>query len=223
MSESAVQLDFSDEASLVRLSRVSERAAIRSEFDRMPQAMRVMVSSLTNEWYTPPVYVEAARSVLGEIDLDPASSIVAQRWVRAKHFYARPLNGWRLPWFGRVWLNPPYGKTARTSNQELWLQRLALEFSTGSVRAGIALCNSALGYDWYEQLYEIWPVCHAVKRIKFIRPDGSDEGEAKRGSSFFYFGMEPERFRSVFRQFGRVHIPEGYLDRIYSVRADEAY
>jgi hypothetical protein len=39
-----------------------------------------------NEWYTPKQYIEAARKVLGEIDLDPATSEKAQETIGAKCF-----------------------------------------------------------------------------------------------------------------------------------------
>jgi hypothetical protein len=39
------------------------------------------------EWYTKPAYIEAARRVLGGIDLDPASCDLAQQTVKATAFY----------------------------------------------------------------------------------------------------------------------------------------
>jgi hypothetical protein len=62
------------------------------------------------EWYTPPKYIELARAVLGEIDLDPASSEKAQEAVRAKRYFTAADQGLRHEWRGRVWLNPPYAQ-----------------------------------------------------------------------------------------------------------------
>ena len=42
--------------------------------------------------YTPE-YIEAARIVLGSIDLDPASSDIANQLVRAKKYYTIADNG----------------------------------------------------------------------------------------------------------------------------------
>ena len=66
------------------------------------------------EWYTPSEYVEAARRVMGEIDLDPASSELAQETVRASSYYTKDDDGLVSEWSGRVWLNPPYSH-AQTS------------------------------------------------------------------------------------------------------------
>ena len=60
------------------------------------------------EWFTPPEIVEAARRVLGEIDLDPASTREANIVIKAKVFYTRHDDGLTKPWKGRVWMNPPY-------------------------------------------------------------------------------------------------------------------
>lgn len=58
----------------------------------------------TNEWLTPPEVL----AKLGPFDLDPCSP-VNRPWDTAKTHYTILDNGLVKPWFGRVWLNPPYG------------------------------------------------------------------------------------------------------------------
>jgi hypothetical protein len=60
------------------------------------------------EWYTPPNIIEAARTVLGNIDLDPASCVEAQKYVQARCYFTPKEDGLSKKWKGRVWLNPPY-------------------------------------------------------------------------------------------------------------------
>ncbi len=48
---------------------------------------------------------------LGEFDLDPCSPIT-RPWDTAHHHYTVIEDGLKMPWFGRVWCNPPYGEAA---------------------------------------------------------------------------------------------------------------
>lgn len=76
----------------------------------MPKAAHTLIhSSESKEWYTPAAPVEIARAVMGGIDCDPASCEEANRTIRAGTYYTRETNGLTSPWFGRVWLNCPYG------------------------------------------------------------------------------------------------------------------
>lgn len=75
----------------------------------------------TVEWMTPP---EIIRS-LGDFDLDPCSPL-NRPWDTAAHHFTQHDNGLLQEWFGRVWLNPPYGQqTGR------WMARLA-DHGTGT-------------------------------------------------------------------------------------------
>lgn len=69
-------------------------------------------SSASFEHFTPPEYVEVARTVLEGIDLDPAScSLADEAIVHAREFYSleNGENGFLKPWYGRVFVNPPGG------------------------------------------------------------------------------------------------------------------
>ncbi|MGL6348499.1 MAG: hypothetical protein ACRC2U_01310, partial [Aeromonas sp.] len=47
---------------------------------------------------TPPSVIEAAHNVMGDIDLDPASTKEFNRVVKAAQFYTREANGFRQDW-----------------------------------------------------------------------------------------------------------------------------
>lgn len=163
------------------------------------------------EYFTPPEFVEAARSVMGEIDLDPASCDEAQQTVGAGTYYTKDTDGLSQPWHGRVWLNPPYSKTGARSNQEIWSRRLADEYKAGSVTEAVLLVKAALGYNWFEELWYDWPVCFVKTRLSFIRENGDDSGQSKMGTALMYFGENVDAFTDVFREFGRVILPtDGY-------------
>lgn len=62
--------------------------------------------SASDQWLTPPAILEALGGA-DSFDLDPAS-LPDRPWPTAKAHYTEADNGLMLPWFGRVWLNPPY-------------------------------------------------------------------------------------------------------------------
>jgi len=75
------------------------------------------LNTLNNdEWLTPPEIIKS----LGSFDLDPCSPI-KRPWDTAKNHYSLNNNGLLQNWFGRIWLNPPYGREL-----EAWLNRMAL-------------------------------------------------------------------------------------------------
>jgi hypothetical protein len=60
-----------------------------------------------DEWLTPPHIINA----LGKFDLDPCAP-VNRPWPTAATHYTKEDNGLSLPWHGRVWCNPPFGREA---------------------------------------------------------------------------------------------------------------
>ena len=70
---------------------------------------------IKDEWLTPPGIIDS----LGFFDLDPCSPSI-RPWDTALKHYTKEDNGLKQEWFGRVWCNPPYGKSTFK-----WIDKLA--------------------------------------------------------------------------------------------------
>lgn len=173
-------------------------------------ALRVLNSSDSNEWYTPAEYVDAAREVMGAIDLDPASCAAANVTVRAATYYTQADDGLARPWHGRVWCNPPYGRNDKhKSNQDVWTSAAIAKVRSGEIREACILVNSRTGDQWFQKLWE-WPICYVAGRIPFAPGESAKGGDSPVVSSVIVYvgAANADRFREVFARFGRVVMPD---------------
>jgi phage N-6-adenine-methyltransferase len=148
-----------------------------------------------NECYTPSQFLDAARAVLGSFDLDPASSEAAQRVVKAERFYTKEDDGLTKPWYGRVWLNPPYGRLLMTR----FVAKLLDELQAGNVSSAIMLAHSFTDTTWWQASYsQCDAACFPRGRLRF---EGVPTTSAW-GHSFLYYGPDRQKFVTRFSLFG---------------------
>lgn len=129
----------------------------------------------TSEWWTPPHVFEA----LGlRFDLDPCAPPVPNApWIPAERRYTS--EGLERRWFGRVWLNPPYGKEAGA-----WVRRLAEHGE------GVALVFSRTDVAWWHAAVPAAEaVCFIQGRLTFIAGAGqSAPGNSGGPSALIAYG-----------------------------------
>lgn len=102
--------------------------------------------SQTVDWLTPPEWIDA----LGGFDLDPCVA-ETMPWPTAPVMWSKTDDGLSKSWFGRVWLNPPYGPPKIIAP---WMKRMA------DHRNGIALIFARTETRcWFDY---IWPVATGV-------------------------------------------------------------
>lgn len=128
----------------------------------------------TIEWLTPPLLVKK----LGKFDLDPCVPINPP-FVHAITNYTIEEDGLKKEWFGRVYLNPPYGK-----GMEKWIEKLK---NHGN---GIALIFARTETQCF--FNHIWDFADAVLfvkgRIKFYDINGIQKGTPGSPSIFIAYG-----------------------------------
>lgn len=165
-----------------------------------------LTTSKDNEWYTPGRYVDAARMVMGGIDLDPASCEKANRVVRAAKYYTKEDNGLQQPWYGRVWMNAPYGRTTLQgqimSLQKAFAEKLLREYLSGRINQAVMLSLGNPNSTWFQPFFD-YPVCNFRGTLHFKRPDGST-GTFGFPLAFVYLGPHEDRFIDTFSKFGRI-------------------
>lgn len=160
----------------------------------------VAYNSGENEWYTPPDYIEAARAVMGGIDLDPASSHEANSCVRAATYYTRHDNGLERPWFGRVWMNPPYS----SDRIGKFCARLCDAYRDGQIEQALVLVNNGTETAWFQDVAALASaICFPARRVRFWEPGGA-VSQPLQGQAVIYLGDNVSAFRDTFAGFGLV-------------------
>lgn len=111
-----------------------------------------------------------------EFDLDPAHP-PGPSAVPAYNTYSS--EGLERPWFGFVWLNPPFGGR---NALEPWLDKF---FDHGQ---GIALTPDRTSAPWFRKA---WGRAHRVlflPKVRFLRPDGTPGVSPPNGTALWAAG-----------------------------------
>ena len=154
-----------------------------------------------DEWYTPSTIIESARTLMGGIDIDPASCAAAQKSIRAGAYLTKEDDALRndIRWAGRMWLNPPYSIPLIT----LFVDKAISEYEAGNVTEAVILTNNSSDTVWFHALLSRFPACFTRGRVKFWRPNHDAFG-ARQGQTIFYMGDNVDGFIAEFGTHGQV-------------------
>lgn len=162
-------------------------------------APHVANNSGENEWYSPAHIIEAARAVMGAIDVDPASSEIANRTVKADEFFTKDQDGLTKEWTGNVWLNPPYAQPL----VDRFIAKLINEVDAGNITSAIVLVNNATETKWFQCLANVaTAICFPSRRIRFDSPQDKQSRSPLQGQSIIYLGDDIKAFVSAFHTMG---------------------
>jgi hypothetical protein len=144
-----------------------------------------------DRWLTPMPIIDAITVDIGlpPFDLDPCGA--PDHFTAARRYILEDGDdGLRDPWYGRVWMNPPYG---RMKNR--WLHRFVSQYKLGNITGGTILIP--YNPDEVEAFHELmYPMCDALMayrhRINFVsRDDKTGKGMVSvNASALIAFGQQ---------------------------------
>lgn len=169
----------------------------------MNNAQLINQTSGEVEIYTPGRIVEAARKALGGIiELDPASSGVANRTVMALKIFTKDNDGLSMEWRAEtVWMNHPFSRKENST----WINKLIREFLRGNVGSACCITFASTSEGWFRPLME-FPQCFLSPRTNYVLPDGTVYRGVTKGSVVTYMGRDLDKFKEAFAGMGKVKV-----------------
>ena len=187
-----------------RIPEIVRKAIMENDFPTRKALLttpNVHVSNNTGnyEWYTPKSIMILVRKLFYKIDLDPASSDIANRLVQAETYYTIKENGLNQPWFGKVWMNPPYSQPL----VQQFCNLLVEKFKQKEIDEACVLVNNATETAFYQNMLQYCrAVCFIKSRVKFVDQNGESTGAPLQGQTILYFGENEKLFGMIFSEIG---------------------
>ena len=180
-------------------------------FVNIVEGSRLEIHGVT-QWETPDEYLEAARELMGDIDIDPCTTERAQERIKASVYYTKDTNGLDKSWVGRLWLNAPYD----VGIIEQFMERAVDQYHIGNIIEGLILTHTNNTHHEYFQkvLAECSAACFVSDYIRWTSGHVQEEINlnkmgikwhpeyTKHGNAVLYLGVRPYNFKKVFSKFG---------------------
>ena len=157
------------------------------------------------EWYTPDWILGIARHTMGGIDLDPASCAAAQEHVQAARFYTMEEDGLEQPWYGRVWLNPPFA----AGLIDRFAEKMASDVREGNVSEACWISNNATETVWFSEIASVAAAMFLPRgRVRFWAPEERPDSAPLQGQALVYMGPDVDMFaEAVAKHDGSLWVP----------------
>lgn len=198
----------------------------------MNNAQLINQTSGEVEYYTDPKIIAAARLVMGSIQLDPASSALANRNVGARQFFGRQYDGswkdgFKIEWRAKtLWMNHPFTREERECGPDCkkhletpshkhhsvywygnrkWIEKFVISQRHGYVETAMCITYAATSEEWFQPLMQ-FPQCFLSPRTNYFLPDGTIKKGVTKGSVVTYLGKDLPAFAEHFKKFGTIKV-----------------
>jgi hypothetical protein len=152
-----------------------------------------------NELPIPKEYVDKVNLVLGNSDIDLATSNEVQETDQATTCFTIITNQLDKDWTGDVFINPPYSNTEVSA----FIDKFIVEYNSGHITQGIILTNNSTNEDWFHRLMKIVQLaCFTYGRLKSCHKRKT--ADITHGQVFFYIGNDEKKFIETFTELGLI-------------------
>lgn len=208
------QAELLSEAAEKQLTRDDFRKLVKERHAVARDPSELITASDCNDWGTPQEFITAVREVLGDIELDPASSAFFNQVVQAKRILTIEDDAMKHEWVaGTSYMNPPFGRAEDGGSQAGdFCDKFIGHFEAGDIGKGIIHVNPNTAQRWFLPLWK-YDICWPIGRISHYNANGPQKSPT-HASIFVSLGCG-QKFVDVFSTIGPVtpgwHRPGGVV------------
>jgi phage N-6-adenine-methyltransferase len=141
----------------------------------------------SDNWATPWPVVWKLEAQYGKFDLDPCAE---PQTAKAPLYYTKEDDGLTQPWFGKVFVNPPY------SDPRPWCERAVRAVESREAELVVMLLPASTDTAWFHEL--VLPHAHLEflrGRVRFLCWSGTPTGSPRTPSLVAVLRPEVDRGR----------------------------